>query len=260
MKNIILNILLIGCIAVFIFSGWKLISALTEYRKGEKNYEVLLEKAVISPDTSNPTEKQEKEPEEEKEESLPVIDWDALKAMNEDLVGWIYIPGTKIHYPIVQGDDNDYYLTHTFDKSRNSCGAIFMDINNQADFSSDNTLLHGHNMKNKTMFGTLRYYSEKSYWEEHPYIWIIKENTVAKYEIFSTGRTEAGSDVYTLEFASEKSFQDYIVQRSKTGADYDTGVEVTTKDKLLTLSTCTSDTETGRRVVQARLIEEKVTQ
>ena len=251
-RNTILNIALVVCFAVFLFSGWKLISSLIEYKRGEDNYQSIILDAVISPGTEDNSNNNQGE------EILPVIDWSKLETMNDDLVGWLYIPNTEIQYPIVQGRDNDYYLTHTFDGTENACGCIFMDKDNKADFSSDNTILHGHNMKNGTMFGSLRKFEEKAYWQSHPYIWIIKENTALKYEIFSVGITESASDVYTLEFGSEQSFHNYIVNRTKLGAIYETGVTVTTKDKLLTLSTCTSDTEVGRRVVQAKLVEEKV--
>ncbi|MBE5955463.1 MAG: class B sortase [Lachnospiraceae bacterium] len=249
-KNAFLNIMLVACLAVFLGAGWKLVSALIEYREGEANYEAILDK-VITTAVVRDEESQEALP-------IPVIDWAALKEMNDDLVGWLYIPDTKIQYPIVQGSDNDYYLTHTFDKTKNACGAIFMDAANQSDYNSDNTVLHGHNMKNGTMFGSLRKFEKKEYWESHPFIWIIKEDTAAKYEIFSVSITEAASDVYTLEFGSEDSFNNYIAKRTKIDAIYNTGVSVTADDKLLTLSTCTSDTETGRRVVQAKLVDEKV--
>jgi len=251
-KNTILNIALIICLAVFLFSGWKLVTSIIEYRQGEENYEAIFKDAVLSPEK---TDNGEVSPDSD---NLPIIDWAKLKSMNSDLIGWLYLPDTSIQYPVVSTTDNDYYLTHTFDKTKNACGCIFMDKGNKTDFTSDNTILHGHNMKNGTMFGSLRKFEEKEYWQSHPYIWIIRENTALKYEIFSVGITEAAGNVYILEFGSEESFKNYIVDRTKLGAIFETGVNVTTSDKLLTLSTCTSDTEAGRRVVQAKLIEEKV--
>ena len=252
--NHILNIALVGCMAVFLFSGWKLANSLIEYRKGEENYEAILQEVVTPPAVTDQTDSSKEE------DSLPKIDWSKLKSMNNDLVGWLYIPDTAIQYPIVSTNDNDYYLTHTFDKTTNSCGSIFMDKGNKKDFTSDNTILHGHNMKNGTMFGSLRNFEEKAYWQSHPYIWIIRENIAMKYEIFAVCMTEAANEVYTLEFASEKDFQDYIADRINGDAIFATGVDVTTSDRILTLSTCTSDTETGRRVVQAKLVDEKVIQ
>ncbi len=251
-KDGFLNVLLVIFLGIFLFSGWKLISSLIEYRKGESSYNAILQD-VVTYTTIIGGEQEGKE-----EVMLPEIDWSKLKQMNQDLIGWLYIPDTSIQYPIVKSTDNDYYLSHTFDKTENACGCIFMDKGNKTDYSSDNTILHGHNMKNGTMFGSLRNYEDKSYWKDHPYIWIIKENTAAKYEIFAVSITEAASDVYVLEFGSEENFQNYIVNRTKLDAIYETGVNVTTRDKLLTLSTCTSDEEEGRRVVQAKLVEEKV--
>jgi len=250
-RNIFLNIGLILCVIVFLVFGWKLIDSLLEYHRGEEAYENIINGMVDTTDISDTDN-------EEETDILPDIDWASLKSINNDLVGWLYIPGTTIHYPIVQGADNDFYLRRTFEGANNSCGCIFMDMHNKADFTSDNTIIHGHNMRNKTMFGTLREYENKSYWEAHPYIWIIKEKTAMKYEIFSSGITTTAGDVYVIEFGSKESFENYILKRTKTDVFYETGVEVTTDDRLLTLSTCTSDTETGRRVVQAKFVDEKV--
>lgn len=247
-SNVILNILLFGCLGLFLFSAWKVYGYLREYHKGEASYETVLEKAIVIPDTDSA--------ETEKEVVLPVLDWDALYGMNEDLLGFLYIPDTVIEYPIVRGRDNAYYLTHTFTGETNKCGCIFMDVANQEDFTSDNTILYGHNMKTRKMFGSLREYEKKEYWEEHPYIYILTRDNVMVYEIFATYKTTAVSETYTLEFGSEDNFSDYLTA-SQRSAYYDTGVEVTVKDHLLTLSTCTSDSEDGRRVVQARLSELK---
>lgn len=244
-SNLISNLLLLCCLALFLFSAWKIYGYLKEYHKGEVSYENVIHEAVTVP-----------EAEELKEDVMPEIDWDALYEMNDDLLGFLYIPDTVIQYPIVCGRDDVYYLNHTFTKEKNKCGCIFMDSGNQEDFSSDNTLLHGHNMKTGKMFGSLRKYESKEYWEEHPYIYILTRDKMMKYEIFSSSRTTATSDVYTLEFGSEESFSNYIAKRT-SHSYYETGVEVTTQDRLLTLSTCTSDTEEGRRVVQARLAEER---
>lgn len=264
-SDVIWNILLIFCVAVFLFSAWKLAGYLIEYKKGENAYESITDQAVVMPQIDNigntnagniENNAGESEVFRLKEPILPVIDWDVLHDMNEDLVGWLYIPDTIIHYPIVQGADNSYYLTHTFDGTKNKCGTIFMDAANREDFTSRNTILHGHNMKTGKMFGSLRRFEKKEFWEQHPYIYIIREDSIWKYEIFSSGRTTADSDVYTLEFGSDDSYASYIKKRM-SGSYYDTGVDVTVDDYILTLSTCTSDTEVGRRVVQAVLVEVK---
>lgn len=256
-KDILLDIMFFGCLVVFLFSTWKLATAFSEYRRGEQNYEAIIQDAVI---LSSADKEIKNDEENAKEEILPVLDWAKLESMNRDFIGWLYLPDTTIQYPIVSSEDDEHYLAYTFDGTKNSCGSIFMDKSNKTDFTSDNTVLHGHNMKNGTMFGSLRKFEKKEYWEEHPYIWIIRENIAMKYEIFAVCITEAASDVYTLEFDEEKNFQDYIADRINDDAVFATGVNVTTNDRILTLSTCTSDTETGRRVVQAKLVDEKVVQ
>lgn len=242
-KQWLSNIILLCCVGVFVFSTWKLTGYLTEYKEGEEVYEEVAQYVTVpEPDKKDP-----------EKEYPPKVQWDKLYDRNSDLVAWIHIENTMIQYPVVQCEDNEYYLNNTFDGSDNNCGCIFMDAGNEPDFTSDNTILHGHNMKTGTMFGSLQYYNDEEYWEEHPYIWIITKDRAMKYEIFATYRTSVTGSVYTLEFGSEADFEAYI-EDCKKNSIYDTGVEVTTKDRLLTLSTCTSDTEEGRRVVQAKLV------
>lgn len=242
-KRLLTNIVLVCCVVVFAFSTWKLVGYLNEYKKGEQIYENMAQYVTVP-------EADKKAPEKK---HPPVVQWDELSGINLDLVGWISIEDTVIQYPVVQGEDNERYLQYTFDGKKNSCGCIFMDVENEPNFTSDNTILHGHNMKTGAMFGTLQYYEDEKYWEDHPYIWIITKDRTLKYEIFATYQTTVKDSVYTLEFGSEENFQTYLDQ-CKNESIYDTGVDVTPEDRLLTLSTCTSDTEEGRRVVQAKLI------
>ena len=176
-----------------------------------------------------------------------------MKAINPDIIAWICIDGTVINYPVVQGSDNEYYLHRTFENQSNFSGAIFLDAKNQSDFSSDNSIVYGHNLKTGKMFGSLKYYEDKEYWKDHPYIWIITEEESIKYHIFASYRTSVNDFVYVLEFGTEEEFADYLTKCQKASY-YDTGIEIGTDDSLLTLSTCTSDSEDGRRVVQAKKV------
>ncbi|MDO4553804.1 MAG: class B sortase [Lachnospiraceae bacterium] len=244
------NIVLLICIVVFCFSAYKLVGYLTEYRKGEQEY------SELSSCVTMETEETEDGKTDSGKEHPPAVDFSSLKELNEDVVGWITIPDTVINYPIVQGTDNEYYLGRTFEKRSNYTGAIFLDAENSRDFSSDNSIIYGHNLKTGKMFGSLRFYEDKEYWEDHPYIWIITESASMKYEIFSSYRTDADSSVYTLEFASNEEEETYLKDCVAAGY-YETGIVPEAKDFIVTLSTCTSDTEEGRRVVQARKIYEE---
>lgn len=247
-KLILTNLLLVCCVVVFAISIWKLVGYLTEYNRGEESYTKLMQHVTV------PEVKKNKKG--EKVIEAPTVDWEELQKVNDDLVGWIYISGTDVQYPVVQGDNNEHYLSYTFEGKKNNCGSIFMDVENQADYSSENTILYGHNMKTGKMFGSLSFYKDKKYWKEHPIIWVVTKDKAFKYEIFSVYETESTSDVYQTEFSSEDEKQAYV-ESCKNNSLYDTGIEIETTHQILTLSTCTSVTEEGRFIVQAKLVAEE---
>ena len=142
---IITDIILVVCLIVAVFSAWKLWGFYQKYHKGEEEYNKLTDYVNKKDDDTG----KKAETDGKKADICPItVDFDALQEINEDVVGWIYIPGTEVNYPVVQGDDNEYYLHRTFEKKDNFTGAIFLDYLCQPDFSSDNTILYGHNMKN----------------------------------------------------------------------------------------------------------------
>lgn len=244
------NLLLLICILVFCFSAYKLVGYLTEYKRGEQEYSEISSAATMA------TEVVAKK-ETEKKEHPPKVDFGKLQEINPDIVGWIVIEDTVINYPVVQGTDNEYYLHKTFKKKDNMGGTIFLDAENQAGFTSDNSILYGHNLKTGKMFGSLRYYEDKEYWKDHPYIWILTKDKSIKYQIFAFSNINTTDSIYTLEFGSRNEFSEYL-KHCIEASYYDTGIEVGPDDYILTLSTCTSDTEDGRRVVQAKKIYEEV--
>ena len=253
--NLVSNLILIVCAVVFCVSLWKLAGYLKEYQAGEQIYEDINAYVELPEDTKAEENTEGEEEKKPVEEQPPVVDSEKMLSINSDYVGWIYISDTKISYPIVRGVDNDKYLRTTFNGERNGCGSIFMDMTNADDFSDRHTILHGHNMKNGSMFGRLRNFSEKEYWEEHPYIWIVTPERALKYEIFACYRTTSTSDVYTTAFASDEEFQE-LLDFCDSKKAYDTGIRPDVTDRILTLSTCTSDTEDGRRIVHARLVKD----
>lgn len=240
------NLLLLVCMIVFCLSAYQLIRYLTEAKKGEQEYSELSSAVTFK----TPSGK------DKKKENPPEVDFDALEKINPDVVGWIMIEGTVIDYPIVQGEDNKIYLGETFYHQQNQTGAIFLDVNNRKDFSSDNSILYGHNLKTGKMFGSLKFYEDKEYWEDHPYIWIITKEKSMKYHIFTSYRTKITDAVYTLDFADKEEYDVYLKRCAESGY-YDTGVKVGSDNTILTLSTCVSQSEDGRRVVQAIKVYEE---
>ncbi len=177
-----------------------------------------------------------------------------LKEQNKDTVGWIVFDNMDLSYPIMQGTDNDYYLTHTFSGETNSAGSIFMETENASDFEDYHTIIYGHNMRNLSMFGKLKKYkTEEDFYEEHQYFTIYTQDEVYRYQIFAYYDIPETDIIYTIGFLPDAEFKDFI-DTMKRRSYYDTGVEVTEEDKIITLSTCSN--EGNRFVINAKRMEE----
>lgn len=186
--------------------------------------------------------------------SMINVDFSDLKKVNEDTVGWIQVTGTNINYPFVQTKDNNYYLSHSFDKSYNDMGWVFLDYRNNINNLSQNTVIYGHGLLNNTMFGSLKQVVKKS-WYSNPENYTIKlstekENTV--WQVFSTYTIKPESYYITTNFSTDESFEQFINTIKKRSV-YDYKLDVNVNDKILTLSSCYDDT--NRVVLHAKLIK-----
>ena len=181
------------------------------------------------------------------------VDFTALQGINDDIVGWLKVGALDISYPVTQASDNDYYLHLTFELVQNAAGCIFVDYQNRPDFQDDNTIIYGHNMKDGSMFGTLKNFAQDGVYESDPYFWIYTPERIYKYEIFNCSTVGAVSNTYTLEFGSRKEFQNYLDKALMQSQVDSSKVKVKSSDKIVTLSTCTGDEET-RFVVQGKLV------
>lgn len=185
-------------------------------------------------------------------DALRNMDFSALREVNSDVLGWLLVPNTKLSYPLVQGEDNQYYLNHTWRKSRNSVGAIFLECRNSPDLSDFNTIIYGHRMNNRSMFGTLHSYQDQSYWAKHPCLYITDDSGSHKYEIFAAYEVSVTGDTYRLSFPSDQVKQSFI-DFCLTQSVIETGVVPTVYDRIVTLSTCTGNGHDTRWVVQSVL-------
>lgn len=179
-------------------------------------------------------------------------DFDALLSVNEEIIGWIVIPGTNISYPVCQHEDNQYYLEHTSNRESSIVGSIFADYRVTAPFEEFNTILYGHRLINQTMFSALKTYQEKEVWKEHPYIYICTPDNIYVYEIYSAFRGDPEGISYDVGIHTEEKKQDFI-NYSLSCAEYDTGIVPTTEDSFLTLSTCTGTGHTQRMIIHSVL-------
>ena len=184
------------------------------------------------------------------------VDIKALQLINPDVVGWLYIEGTDVSYPIMYSGDDDTYLRTTIDGEHATAGSIFLEGYNLPDFSDSHNIIYGHNMRNLSMFGTLKYYkSDGNYINEHKYFQIITADAKMRYEIFSYFDTEAASWVYTVPYSDSPEFEEYIgelLKKSYMGQVPDIP-EVSSSDKVVTLSTCST---TGMRFTVHGVLEE----
>lgn len=184
------------------------------------------------------------------------VDFNELKKKNPDTVGWIKVNGTNINYPVVQTKDNDYYLNHAYDKSKNSAGWIYADYRNNMTNFDKNTIIYGLGRLNNTMFGSLKTILN-SKWYNNKNNYIIKfstptENTL--WQVFSVYSIKAESYYITTKFSSDKEY-DKFLQTLKNRSKKDFSATVNTKDKIITLSTCKDVAGTERVVMHAKLIK-----
>lgn len=185
------------------------------------------------------------------------IDFTKLLKINQDTIGWIKANNGKINYPIVQTTTNTFYLNKSFDKKYNQAGAIFMDYRNRSSFEDKNVVLFGHSMLDKTMFGSLNDIWKKDFFEtkENSIIKIVDANNKpSTYEIFSYYVIDKEEYYIKTRFLTDEEFQTFLdTIKNRSIKKFD--VNLTTNDKILTLSTCagTGGTE-KRKVIHARKI------
>jgi len=182
------------------------------------------------------------------------VDFKDLKEINSDVVSWLYVGGTNVNYPVVQTTDNDYYLNHAFDKSSNSAGWLFMDYRNDYKDYGKNTIIYGHNRKDQTMFGSLKNVLAKSWYKDknNRVIKMSSESNNTLWQIFSVYTIETTNDYIQTFFKDDIDYQNFInLIKERSTANFNTNV--TTNDRILTLSTCHGSTK--KLVVHAKLIK-----
>lgn len=239
-SDIIRRIILVISVGVFIFATYNLINIFLAYHKADVIYDNI-QQDVLDEDSHTKVVIGE----DEQEVEIPfTYNHQALLNINSQGIGYIYIPSIDCRLPMVQGDDNDYYLTHTFNKEYSANGCLFEDYRINGGLSASQIIIYGHNMRNGAMFGKLKNYQDYSFWNNsgNDVLYIYTGNVIKEYKIFSCYISEAISDTYTFNFPTLESMRDYAVNM-KAKSMYDTGVDVSTATQVITLSTCTNDGE-----------------
>lgn len=263
-ENIIIILIVTALIVTLIISifnivKWKMNSNKTNEEITNIQEEIDVEEVEDTENTEiiEPVEKQPKENPYWDYINMNMInvDFKDLKRTNPDVVGWVKVNGTNINYPFVQANDNKYYLTHSFNKSYNAAGWVFLDYRNN-NTNNKNTIIYAHGRTDKTMFGTLRKILNNG-WLNNTNNFVIKISTETEnslWQIFSVYHIPTTSDYLKTNFNDDNEFQDFISMIiNRSSHNFNAGVSV--NDNILTLSTCYNNSD--KMVVHAKLIKKE---
>lgn len=257
-KKLRLALLLLSA-SVFLFSGWQLATILLSYRQSADSYSALEQYVSFEttppvrdtvppePDSTLPTEPA---PDVSR---WPQVNFEELSRINPDIVGWIFIEGTNINYPIVQGSDNDYYLNHLFDGTRNRAGAIFLDSRCDPFFYDRHSIIYGHHLKNRTMFTNLMYYKKQAFYDEHSVILLVTPTAYYQLRIFSgyVSNNQASAWELDLDEEAHAAWLEEIRKKSCFQTEYAPGPDT----PIITLSTCTYEFDNAKFVLHSYIEE-----
>jgi len=211
---------------------------LREYAAGQETYEKLIEQVQATPAQSQATPP-----------PWPQIDFTALAEINPDIVGWIVIEGTDINYPIVQGEDNKYYLNHLFTDEKNRAGCVFLDSGNAADFSDANSVVYGHYLNDGTMFSPLLKYKQQDFYDAHPTGWLITPEGGYLIRFFSGFVSNVRGKAW--DKTPSETWAEDLMEKSR----FSGGPVPEPGDRFLTLSTCSYEFNNARFVLLGILEE-----
>lgn len=245
MKKIIVASIVGGCIFLGVFCIRQAAKEALPYQQAKVTYDQIREEVAA------PAEEAE-EPEERK------IDFAALQEKNNEIVAWLYVPGTQVDYPICRGEDIDYYLHHNAEKESNILGALFVPPENEGTLNDAHIIIYGHNMRQGQMFGELSNYENEEFFKENPYVYLYTPQQKRTYKIYSVYRCEPSSPTYTVGFLFEtKEYRDWQ-SFSVSQEMYETGTETLLQgeSQVLTLSTCADGNRQNRLAVNCVEVKE----
>ena len=231
-KKVILNIIIYMILFfVLIYSGIKILKWYKDKTNNNKIAEQIKSTVVV----------EENEDENENKEKY-TVDFNKLKEQNDETVAWIKVNNTNVEYPVVKTTNNSFYLNHSFDKSKNTAGWIFSDYKNKVDGTDKNLVIYGHNMRDNSMFGSLKWVINEEWYnnEDNKYVTLATESGTQIYEVFSVYQIEKEDYYIKTNFNTEKEFSDFV-QTIKKRSKKDFNVDVNKEDHILTLSTCANN-------------------
>lgn len=245
MKMCSLWLLLLVFLAGAVFTGWNFYREKKPDLVSQQYYDSLLEQDKKGDGTDDALS----------DPAAGFPDFEQLKGNIPDLAGWLYSPGTVIHYPIVQGRDNQYYLEHLADGTPNRNGAIFMDYRNSPVFEDTLTVLYGHHIRGGRMFSSLEEYKSQDYYEKHPVLYLYTPDASYEILLFAGVVTDGAAETFRLKMDEEeiKDWLSGLERRSDFRADWEPDPQA----RWIALCTCTYDYSNARYVVYGQLQKRK---
>ena len=226
------NIIMVCLAAIMVVSGFKVFTILKNYKADRDVYDKIAEAA-------GDIEKG--------------VDFDALRKINPDVIGWLVYDDTPINYPVVQGENNDVYLSMLFDRTWGGCGTLFADAATEAPFKQFNTIIYGHHMRDGSMFACLKSLKDPAWTADHPKLKLYTPDDNYYLEVWAFLNEPSDSDIYLTNMTSEEKKAEYITLVEKL-ASYTTEVSVRTGDRLVLLSTCAYEYQNARYIVVCKMV------
>lgn len=183
-------------------------------------------------------------------------DWDKLHKINEDIIAWIEVPGTKVDYPVLRCPSSGYYLHRDFRKRKNVLGSIFVQPETPKELSGHHTVIYGHNMRDKQMFGSLHYFESGEFFRGHREVFIYLPGETIRAVPYSVYDCQDATDTYQTEFRSEeewRKWQEMTVEKSY----HDAAEKPDSESQVLTLSTCSNGRGRKSRFVVNCIVRER---
>lgn len=230
-KKVILNIIIYMILFfVLIYSGIKIFKWYKDKTNNNKIAEQIKSTVIV----------EDKNEDENKEEYT--VDFNKLKEQNNETVAWIKVNNTSVEYPVVRATNNSFYLNHSFDKSKNSAGWIFADYKNKFDNTDKNIVIYGHNMRDDSMFGSLKNILNSDWYDndENTNITLYTENEKSIYKVFSIYKIESEDYYIKTEFSNDNEFEKFIETLKKRSIKI-FNIDISKEDSILTLSTCANN-------------------
>lgn len=181
------------------------------------------------------------------------IDFDALRAANPDVVGWIYCEGTQIDFPVLKGNDNDFYLRRNWKREDDFCGSIFVDADASDGFADARTVVYGHHMNDNLMFASLEEWGNQGFYEEHPVMWLLTPDGDYKMELVAGEHIPAESDAYVPAKEHDEAFSSWLTSYVAS-SDFKASAEANPKANYVMLSTCAYVYENARFTLLGKLV------